>query len=111
MSKTLIGVSLVLLLAVSGAFGQEKKAPKQTRRASTNTFTGCIDQRGDNFVLTEDKEMRTIAVLHGEGFSDDNFAREMGHKVTVEGSLTNDSDPKVIRVTKVTRIADSCSPE
>jgi hypothetical protein len=87
-------------------------ADKKTKRTEkTSSFTGCIDQKGENYVLTGDTQLRTIAILHGEGFDDDNFAREMGHKVVVQGTLAGDAEPKTIRVKKVTKISDTCAPE
>ena len=93
-------VSLVLL-SIPGI----AQAPKK------DTLTGCIDQRGNDFVLAGDKELHQIAVLHYVGISDDNFAREVGHKVTVEGTLSKDGDTPVMRVTKLKTISESCSPE
>lgn len=95
----------------SAADKKPSKPAKRAPAASTTMFTGCIDQRGDNYVLTGDKELHTVAILHGDGFEDDNFAREMGHKVTVEGTLAGDADPKTIRVKKVTKISDTCAPD
>jgi hypothetical protein len=81
------------------------QAPKK------QTLTGCVDQRGNDFVLTGDKELHDIAVLHYVGISDDNFAREVGHKVTVEGTLSKKGNTRIMRVTKLTTISESCSPE
>ena len=89
------------LLSIPGV----AQAPKK------DTLTGCVDQRGNDFVLTGDKELLEIAVLHYVGISDDNFAREVGHKVTVEGKLSKEGDTRVMRVTKLTTISESCSPE
>jgi hypothetical protein len=114
MTRLLVLISAVMLMSTSVAPAADKKPAKRGKGApavKSTSFTGCIDQRGENYVLTGDKELRTVAVLHGEGFNDDNFAREMGHKVTVEGTLAGDADPKTIRVTKVTKISDTCAAE
>jgi len=107
----LIAAATVTFSSVGGAADKKPAKPSKGAAVKTTSFTGCIDQRGENYVLTGDKELRTVAILHGEGFKDDNFARDMGHKVTIEGTLTGDADPKTIRVTKVTKISDSCAPE
>jgi hypothetical protein len=113
--KQLATITAALVLACATAGAQTKaKAPGKTkppRAEKTHSFTGCIDQKGENYVLTGDRELHTIAILHGDGFNDDNFARDMGHKVIVEGSLAGDADPKTIRVKKVTKVSDSCAPE
>jgi hypothetical protein len=98
---------IVCLAACLLAAPAEKKAPKPAE----TTMTGCVDQRGDNFVLTGDERLDAVAVLHGDGFSDDSFARHMGHKVTVQGTLSRERDQQVMRVRKITHVSDSCSPE
>jgi len=109
MRAMLIGCLTGMLLA--GAADTPKKAGKPAEKAATSTMTGCVDQRGDNYVLTGDKELNAFAVLHGEGFSDDNFARYMGHKVSVEGSTSRDGENVTVKVKKITDLADTCSPE
>src|SRR4051794_21891173 len=102
----------VLMICLAGllvASGQEK--PKGATKAAVSTMTGCIDQRGEQYVLTGDKELNAVAVLHGEGFSDDNFARYVGHKVSVEGTSSRETEILTVRVRKITDIADTCSPE
>lgn len=107
--------TVVMLLSSDSAAAQKKsKAPKESKPArgeKISTFTGCIDQKGEDYVLTGDRELHTIAILHGDGFKDDNFAREVGHKVSIEGTLAGDADPKTIRVKKVTKISDFCASE
>jgi hypothetical protein len=102
----------VLMICLAGllvASAQEK--PKGATKAAVSTMTGCIDQRGEQYVLTGDKELNAVAVLHGEGFSDDNFARYMGHKVTLEGTSSREGEALTVRVRKITDISDTCSPE
>lgn len=96
------------LLMAPPADPATKPKPKA---ASSTTMTGCVDQRNNTFVLTGDKELKTHAVLHGDGFSDDNFARHLGHTVTVEGTLASQGGTKVMKVRKVTPVSDFCSPQ
>jgi hypothetical protein len=95
---------LILCLTLFSIAGIAQ-APKK------DSLTGCVDQRGNDFVLAGDKELHQIAVLHYVGMSDDNFAREVGHKVTVEGTLSKDGDVPVMRVTKLKTISETCSPD
>lgn len=112
MRRFLLLMSIALVFLSAGLAEKKPRAKSKPAPVEHNsTFTGCIDQKGENYVLTGDVELRTIAVLHGDGFDDDNFAREMGHKVKIEGTLTGDADPKTIRVKRVTKISDSCSPD
>ncbi len=119
MRQVVLAISAILFLgAAAGADtpdqpAKSSKPAKPAKKTAANrvTWTGCLDQRGENYVLAGDKELQTEAVLHGDGFSDDNFARHLGHKVTISGTLARDGNPVTIRVTKVTDIADECSPE
>jgi hypothetical protein len=38
-------------------------AEKKVQKPAETTMTGCVDQRGDNFVLTGDEQLKSIAVL------------------------------------------------
>jgi hypothetical protein len=62
-------------------------------------------------VLREATELKRKAVLQADGFSDDLFARHVGHQVTVEGVPANDGEPMTLRVKKITQVADACTPE
>lgn len=86
-------------------------AEKKVQKPAETTMTGCVDQREDVFVLTGDEQLKAVAVLHGDGFSDDNFARHMGHKVTVQGSLSVSGEQRVMKVRKITQVSETCSPE
>jgi hypothetical protein len=35
----------------------------------------------------------------------------MGHKVTVQGTLSSEGEQQVMKVLKITHVSDSCSPE
>lgn len=85
--------------------------PKKAAKATTATLSGCVDQRDGIYVLTGDKELKAIADLHGAGFSDDNFARYVGHRVKVEGTVAKEGEKTTVKVRNITSIADVCSPE
>lgn len=78
--------------------------------AAAQTYTGCVDERDGAFVLTGDRELVTKAVLRGDGFTDDAFARHVGHKVKVEAVLSKEGDKQVLRVKKITTVSESCEP-
>ena len=72
-------------------------------------MTGCLDQQGETYVLRGLDQARRVATLRGKAFSDDNFARYVGHKVTVYGNVTKDGDTTVVHVTKVDDGGPGCS--
>lgn len=100
-------LSVVLLFLSFTAFPQPKRAPKGGDRV---TMTGCIDQRGERYILTEDERLNKRAVLRGRAFSDDNFARYVGHRVTVQGSSSPEGEERIISVDRLDDVAETCAP-
>jgi hypothetical protein len=60
-------------------------------------------------VLRGDEELKLLAVLEPAGFPVQNFARFLGHKVTVEGRLSA-GEPPVMRVRRIRTISEICAP-
>jgi len=82
----------------------------ESRQPSKNTLTGCVDERDGQYVLTNDTDLQTLARLQPEaGSADDNFAKHMGHKVTVRGKLSRDDNPPVMTVRSVAPVSDTCA--
>ena len=102
----------VLLIAMwAGLFAQPAKKAKAPSLPPTVTMSGCIDQAPDgNFVLADNEELRKIITLHGEGFSDDSFAKHIGHQVKVTGQITRERDEQVLRVKKIEIVSETCRP-
>jgi hypothetical protein len=97
-------IALCLLLTISG-FSQV--APNKQQKSTTQTvraITGVVDQVQGSFVISDLQTMQTIALLKGEGFSDDNFARFVGRKVRVRGRIVSDRDQPVLRVKNLSDI-------
>lgn len=101
--KTLLAV--VIAVALSAAPDKSSKKPGPPSQTTEITLTGCVDQRGERYVLKSATDMTVVTRLKGKGFSDDNFARYIGQKVTVSGS----SREGLMEVTKITKLADTCS--
>jgi hypothetical protein len=104
---------LLLLSAMLWAVPDEsrpsgKRARKAAEPASSRqtTITGCLDQRGEQYVIRSIDDMARVTALKGKGFSDDNFARYIGQQVKVEGEA---SKGMTFQVTKIDKVADSCS--
>jgi hypothetical protein len=102
----LIGVAV--LAGVS--FAQDKPAPQKPRPQPVRTVVGCLDQRGESYVLSGDRELRRIVTLEGDGFSNDNFARYLGHKVRVRGRLSA-AGSSVFRAREIVTLSETCKPE
>jgi hypothetical protein len=90
--RFLRAVLLVWLAAAS--FAADKKD-------SPATLTGVIDQKGTEFVLSAEPDMRTQAFLRARGFTPDNFARFVGERVEVRGELRMEGDRRILEVRRL----------
>ena len=70
----------------AGPETETRQAPAPRSEAAQQEITGCLDQRGESYVLKSEKNMKEVTALKGKAFSDDNFARYVGHTVTVYGT-------------------------
>jgi len=96
----------ILILAVCVHAQTDK-----THKAAKESLTGCIDERQGQYVLTNDVNLQVISRLQpAAGSAEDNFARYLGHKVTVRGKLSRESSPPTMTVENLASISDSCAP-
>jgi hypothetical protein len=102
--KALAAVLFALTLSASPDKNPKKTTPSSPK-TNQETMTGCLDQRGERYVLTSETDMTAVTQLKGKGFSDDNFARYIGQKVTIQGKANG----SIFEVVKVTKVADTCS--
>jgi len=109
---------MVALLARSDSPPQAKTPKESAKKGSPNgsgqavkPITGCLDQQGEGYVLRELSTAGTVSALKGEMFSDDNFARYVGHKVTVHGRVQKEGERSVLHVTKVEDGGAGCSSQ
>ena len=102
---------IILLFSIAAALlgSPSPKAKKPAKPAAKFSMTGCVDQRDEKYVLTEDADLKRTATLKGGALSEDNLARFVGHKVRVEGSSEDVAGGQTIAVDKVVDIADHCS--
>lgn len=107
--KSMRNLSALLLLVVSVAVAAPQSGKSQP--AAKSSLTGCIDERNGQYVLTNDTDLQPTASLKpAAGSPEDNFARHMGHKVTVRGVLSNQTPLPVMTVDRVDTISETCAP-
>src|SRR6185295_5564632 len=64
----------------------ESPAAPSAKSAPPKVASGCLDEEpGPKYVLRSDRELGVLAELEPDGFSVQNFARYLGHKVQLEG--------------------------
>ena len=95
-------VLIAVFLAGTLSAGPDKDT-KPAKNVGTE-LTGCLDQTRERYVIKSETDMTVVTELKGKGFSDDNFARYLGQKVTVHGTSKGD----VFEVVKVTKLAETC---
>ena len=100
-------VVLMLAVCVAAAAPQSGK-PRPAAKAS---LTGCVDERDGQYVLTNDTNLQPTARLKpAAGSPEDNFARHMGHKVTVRGVLLKQDPLPIMTVESVETVSQTCAP-
>jgi len=88
---------------------QQARQPKKAEPKGTTTMNGCVDEQNGRYVLIHDQTRDLIANLEAEGFPTENFAKYLGHKVTVKGtSDPNGSSPPVFKVRSVETVSETC---
>jgi hypothetical protein len=117
--RRLLPPVLTVLFALSAAEAEtttskdaaKKSTPKTTQKArlASTSLTGCLDQQGETYVLRELATAGAVSTLKGKAFSDDNFARYVGHKVTVHGTVQKEGETSVVQVNKVDDAGPGCS--
>lgn len=102
-------LTVLLMLAVSVAAAAPQTA--KVRPAAKASLTGCIDEHDGGYVLTNDTNLQPIARLKpAAGSAEDNFARHMGHKVTVRGTLAKEDPLPFITVDSIETVSQTCAP-
>jgi hypothetical protein len=101
---------LLLSLICALPFAAAQKRGEKKRATPAQSLTGCVDQKEANFILRDPQSVRQMAELHGDGFSDDNFAKHLGHRVTVTGTLNSEANPPVMKVREIKMISEICEP-
>ena len=101
-------LTLLLILPLGAPAQKQKKAPPKM-----DSITGCVDEKVEVYILRSDDALKELAKLEAVGFDNTNFARFVGHKVTVSGQLNATTEPPTIRVSSLDHIknlSDMCAP-
>jgi hypothetical protein len=88
---------------------QKKSAPKS--KTTQQVFTGCVDEQDGQYVLLDDHVLKKVVNLEAvHAGSEDFFAKHLGHKVTVKGTMSSETEGK-FKVSSIEDVAPVCSPE
>jgi len=99
------------LAILTGCLAFAAQQPGKARPAAKASLTGCVDEHDGQYVLTNDTNLQASArLMPAAGTAEDNFARHMGHKVTVRGTLSKDEPLPVMTVQSVETVSETCAP-
>src|SRR5215469_14573826 len=113
-SSPAAAVLLTVLAAVSPSAGSaafhRENARQNDAKPSGTSLTGCVDEQDGRYILTDDRELTPIANLEADGFSQEGFAKHLGHKVTVRGTSSPGDPRPTFKVRSITTITETCAP-
>jgi hypothetical protein len=89
---------------------EQEQQPKKESKSAGDSMTGCVDEQNGRYVLTNDSDLALIAILEADGFPTEAFAKHLGHKVTVRGTVIPGGTQPTFKVRSVAAVSDTCSP-
>lgn len=92
------------------AMQEDKQEPKTESKKAGSSMTGCVDEQNGRYVLTNDTDLALIAILEADGFPTEAFAKHLGHKVTIRGTVIPGGTQPTFKVRSVAAVSDSCTP-
>jgi hypothetical protein len=113
MKAIYVAAALTLSLPLGAQAPQKEKpaAPqKKAVKQQTASLTGCVDERDDGYVLTDPMDLRLLAKLEGDDPEHSSYAKYLGQKVTVTGSLTKSGEAPSMRVRTIKSVSETCAP-
>jgi len=90
---------------------QEQKQKQSKAKDSSASLTGCIDEQNGHYVMISDRTLDPIADLQAEGFDTEDFAKHLGHKVTVRGTSNPGESRPLFKVRSIEAVSDTCAPQ
>jgi len=70
---------------------------------------GCVDEQEGRWVLVNDQTMAILANLAADGFPTEGFAKYVGQKVTVRGTVSPDGSRPTFKVRSIEKISETCA--
>ncbi len=90
---------------------QDQKQKPSKAKDSSASLTGCIDEQNGHYVMISDRTLDPIADLQAEGFDTEDFAKHLGHKVTVRGTSNPGESRPLFKVRSIEAVSDTCAPQ
>lgn len=101
--------------AVNRSQDQSQPKAQPTQKADPKpeaaSLTGCVDEQAGKWVLVNDHTMAVIANLAADGFPTEAFAKYMGHKVTVRGTVNSNGSSSTFKVREIQTLSETCAAQ
>ena len=109
----ILGAWMVSTTGLAEAADEQQQAPKKNSKTKGDSASmiGCIDEDNGHYVLINDRTRATIANLEADGFPVEGFAKHVGHKVTVRGTVNPAGEVPLFRVRSIDTINETCEPQ
>jgi hypothetical protein len=88
---------------------QPKTDPQAKPEPKLASLTGCMDEQEGQWVLVNDQTMAIIANLAADGFPTEAFAKHMGHKITVRGTVSSGGTRPIFKVRTIETVSETCA--
>jgi hypothetical protein len=98
--------------AMTSSQNQQPKTESKDKadtKDQTAALMGCVDEQDGKWVLVNDQTMAIIATLAADGFPLEAFAKFMGHKVNVRGTVIPGGSSSTFKVREIKSISDTCA--
>jgi len=108
---SIIGSPAVSIAAWDSADQQQQRDRKtpESKKTDVGSLTGCVDeQEGARYVLIDERNLTPIANLEAEGFPNEGFAKHLGQKVTVRGTINSSGPRPLFKVRSIETISSAC---
>jgi hypothetical protein len=100
-----------ILSAMADSPDQQQKENRQVpskAKAEAGSMTGCVDQQDGKYVLVDDRSLSPVADLEADGFPTEGFAKHVGNKVTVRGTVNSNGPRPLVKVRSIQRVSEGC---
>jgi hypothetical protein len=88
---------------------RDRETPEQKAKPNGGSMTGCVDeQEGGRYILVDERTLTPVANLEAEGFDNESFAKHLGQKVTVRGTINSTGARPVVKVRSIETISSGC---
>ena len=112
-NRRIVSVMLSAIFVIgssAAALAEQEPQPQKESKSQSASMTGCVDEQNGRYVLTNDTDLALIAILEADGFPTEAFAKHLGHKVTVRGTVIPGGTQPTFKVRSVAAVSDTCSP-